>query len=62
MVILFIVNLLCMLLCYYVAKSRNANKVFWVLAALLVGPLAIPFVFFSKPVNNHKSQESVSSV
>ena len=49
MIILFIVNLICMVLCFYVAKYRQANKVFWVLSALLVGPLAIPFIFFSKP-------------
>jgi uncharacterized membrane protein YobD (UPF0266 family) len=50
MVILLILNLICMILCYSVAKSRKANKTFWLLAALLVGPFAVPFVFFSKPV------------
>ncbi|MBA6352904.1 hypothetical protein H4J69_18460 [Colwellia sp. BRX10-9] len=54
MVILFIISLISMVLCFYVAKYRNANKTLWVLAALLVGPLAIPFVFFSKPVAANK--------
>jgi hypothetical protein len=49
MQILLIINLISMVLCFYVARSRQANKVFWLLAAFLVGPLAIPFVFFSKP-------------
>lgn len=50
MVVLLIITLISMALCYYVAKSRQANTIFWLLAALLVGPLAIPFVFFAKPV------------
>jgi hypothetical protein len=39
-----------MALCFYVAKSRKANKKYWLIVSLLVGPFAIPFVFFSKPV------------
>jgi len=35
--------------CYLVAKKRNAKTSFWVTMALLFGPLAIPFVFMSKP-------------
>jgi len=50
MVILIIINLISMALCFYVAQSRKANKRFWLIASLLVGPFAIPFVFFSKPV------------
>jgi len=50
MVILFIINLISMVLCYCVAKHRKAKILFWVLASFLVGPLAVPFVFFSKPV------------
>jgi len=35
--------------CYFIAKRRGAKVVFWVTLAALIGPLAIPFVFFSKP-------------
>lgn len=49
MAILLIINIISMILCFYVAKHRKANKIFWLLAAFILGPLAIPFVFFSKP-------------
>jgi hypothetical protein len=51
MVILLIINLISMVLCYLIAKHRKSKILYWLLASLLVGPLAIPFVFFSKPVN-----------
>ncbi len=51
MVILIIINLISMVLCYLIAKHRKSKILYWLLASLLVGPLAIPFVFFSKPVN-----------
>lgn len=47
--LLIIVNLLSMLICYEIAKSRKADRWYWFLAGLLFGPLAIPFVFFSGP-------------
>ena len=50
MVILLVINLISMILCYFIAKSRNTKILYWVVVAFLVGPLAIPFVFFSKPV------------
>ncbi len=50
MAVLIIINLISIILCYYVAKHRKAKILFWVLVSLIVGPLAIPFVFFSKPV------------
>ncbi|MGB1263667.1 MAG: hypothetical protein ACPG52_12210 [Cognaticolwellia sp.] len=49
---LLIITLVSMVLCYVIAKRRNANAVFWLLAAFLAGPLAIPFVFFAKPTAN----------
>ena len=49
MAVLIIINLISILVCYYVAKHRKAKVVFWVLVSLVVGPLAIPFVFLSKP-------------
>jgi len=51
MAILIIVNLISIILCYYIASYRKAKVIYWVLAALLVGPFAIPFVFLSKPVD-----------
>ena len=50
MVILLVINLISMVLCYSIAKSRKTKILYWVVVAFLVGPLAIPFVFFSKPV------------
>jgi len=48
---LIIVSLLSMLACYLIARSRNADRGFWILMGLLLGPLAIPFVFFAKPTS-----------
>jgi hypothetical protein len=52
MVVLLIINLISMILCFFVAKHRKAKILYWLFASLLVGPLAIPFVFFSKPVDD----------
>jgi len=41
-----------MLVCWLVARSREADTRFWLLAGLLLGPVAIPFVFFAKPVES----------
>lgn len=37
------------LVCHYIAKSRGANPAFWGVMGIIFGPLAIPFVFMSKP-------------
>lgn len=37
------------ILCHYIAKSRGANPVFWGVMGVVFGPLAIPFVYMSKP-------------
>ena len=50
--ILIIVTLLSMGACYLIAKSRSANRQFWVVMGLLLGPIAIPFAFFAKPREN----------
>jgi hypothetical protein len=39
----------CTGICYWVAKKRGANVPYWVVMGALIGPFAIPFVFFSKP-------------
>lgn len=48
MVWLIVINLLSMLVCYWIARTRSANRRYWVVMGLLFGPLAIPFVFFAK--------------
>jgi hypothetical protein len=49
MIILLILNVLSIFICYYLAKSRGAKPRFWAILGALLGPLAIPFVFFSNP-------------
>lgn len=41
--------IVCAGVCYFIAKKRKANIPFWIVMGSLFGPLAIPFVFFSKP-------------
>ncbi len=53
---LLIFSILCVYVCYSVAKGKGANVRFWVIMGLLLGPLAVPFVFFAKKV-----KEDVSS-
>ncbi len=52
--LLIVVTLLSMVACYFVSGSRSADRRFWVLMALLFGPLAIPFAFFARPAGNSK--------
>jgi hypothetical protein len=47
MIGLIIINLLSVVICYQVAKSRKANIQLWVIAGFLIGPFAVPFVFFA---------------
>jgi hypothetical protein len=49
MIILLILNVLSVFFCIYLAKSKGASTRFWGIMGLIFGPLAIPFVFFSKP-------------
>lgn len=51
MAVLIIIQLISIFVCYYVARRRKAKVMFWVLVSFVVGPLAIPFVFLSKPKN-----------
>jgi hypothetical protein len=48
-VLLIIVNLLSMVICYQVARSRKADRWYWLILGLLLGPFAVPFVFFARP-------------
>ena len=47
--VLIVVNLLSMVVCYWIARSRQADRWYWLFAGLLFGPFAIPFAFFAKP-------------
>tara|TARA_R110000744_G_scaffold19280_3_gene50942 strand:+ start:6542 stop:6706 length:165 start_codon:yes stop_codon:yes gene_type:complete len=47
---LLVLNLLFIFVCYSVAKSKGANTSFWAIMGAILGPLAVPFVFFAKPV------------
>jgi len=49
MVLLIVLSLLSMVICYEVARRRKADRRYWLLAGLLFGPFAIPFVFMAKP-------------
>ncbi len=53
------ITLASMVLIYFIAGQRGANQIFWVIMAFLFGPLALPFVFFSKRTkrNNNDSRE-----
>ena len=44
-----IVTIISTAICYFVAKQRKANAVFWLVMGAALGPFAIPFVFFAKP-------------
>ena len=37
--------------CYIVARSRQGRYNYWAAMGVLLGPFAIPFVFFAKPVS-----------
>ena len=49
MTVLLLLNILSIFICYSVAKHRGAKTIFWAIVGAILGPLAIPFVFFSKP-------------
>lgn len=49
---MIILNVICFISAFYchkLAKSRGANPVLWVVLGFVFGPLAIPFIFLSKP-------------
>jgi 4-amino-4-deoxy-L-arabinose transferase-like glycosyltransferase len=46
---LILITLLSSAVCYWIAKKRSADRVYWVVLGLLLGPLAIPFACFAKP-------------
>jgi hypothetical protein len=40
-------------LLYTIASKRNANKPFWLAMGILLGPFALPFVFFAKAIDGN---------
>jgi len=46
---IFAVNIVCIVVCHQLAKSRGAKPVFWGVMGALFGPLAIPFAYMAKP-------------
>lgn len=43
-------SILCGFICYFIARQRRANHLFWSVMGIAFGPLALPFVFFSKRI------------
>jgi NADH:ubiquinone oxidoreductase subunit 4 (subunit M) len=37
------------IVCYFIARQRNAKTSFWVVMGLVFAIFAIPFAFFAKP-------------
>ncbi len=48
--VLILVTTLSALICYSIAMKRGADSRYWVIMAILLGPFALPFVVFSKPI------------
>jgi hypothetical protein len=46
--VLVLLNIISIVICYQIAKSRGGNPRFWGGLAVFFGPFAIPFVFFCK--------------
>ncbi|RLW69533.1 MAG: hypothetical protein B6D71_09875 [gamma proteobacterium symbiont of Stewartia floridana] len=49
LIVLLIVTLGSAILCHRIAKKRGGNGAVWGLIGLLLGPIAIPFVFLVRP-------------
>lgn len=47
--LLLAVNLVSIVICHFIAKSRGAKPVYWGVMGAIFGPLAIPFVMRAKP-------------
>ncbi len=50
MPLLIILSMASALVCYLIARSRSADRRYWTVLGLCLGPLAIPFAFFAGPV------------
>lgn len=45
----FLITVASVFACHYIVAKRKGDTVFWVVMAILLGPLAIPFAFFARP-------------
>ena len=36
-------------ICFTVSKEKGLNSTFWLWMAIVFGPLAVPFIYLSKP-------------
>ena len=52
LIVLVILLILSAVACHFIAKGRGLNSVFWGVMGGIFGPLAIPFIFLSKPKRN----------
>lgn len=55
LIFLIIAILLSTIVCYFVARSKNLNVQYWVLAGCLLGPFAIPFIFLANSKAKNES-------
>lgn len=46
--LLLTVNLVSIVICHYIAKSRGTKPVYWGVMGAIFGPLAIPFAMLAK--------------
>ena len=49
-IIISMVFISCAILLWFIADKRGANTFFWAFMGAFFGPLAIPFVFFTKKI------------
>ena len=54
--IILMLSFISIIVCVFVAYYRGAKVSFWFVISLFFGPLAIPFVLFSKPVLQYDNQ------
>jgi hypothetical protein len=53
---IFLVTACSVVACHVIARKRGLDLKFWIAAALLAGPFAIPFALFAKPANGATRQ------
>ena len=44
-----ILTVMSVFICHTIVAKRKGDTVYWVVMAILLGPIAIPFAFFAKP-------------
>lgn len=50
--IILLITLVSAVICYEIAKSRSANKLYWTVMGVLFGPFAIPFAMMARPMSD----------